>query len=233
MSVTQKLLAAITVIVALSVPAGLLTANGQNHVLAPEVGGARYRVVAADADSAGARRLPASVEAATFSFAPGTAPVSRAAVLRAVADASPAAQRLIGIVDGLVTVRVGPTGAPGAIGLTTLRDPGYDVTVDLGPVSERYGQRGIDRVVLHELGHVIDHAIVPAALDRQLAAGIPAGYGCDQGLSGACATADERFAESFAKWAVGDIGLDLNVGYKVMPPEPSLAAWGAPLERLG
>ena len=35
----------------------------------------------------------------------------------------------------------------------------------------------------------------------------------------------KRFAESFAKWAVGDIGLDLNVGYKVMPPEPSLSAW--------
>ncbi|MDP9345253.1 MAG: hypothetical protein M3P44_05960, partial [Actinomycetota bacterium] len=70
------------------------------------------------------------------------------------------------------------------------------------------------------------------ALDKQLGAGIPAGYGCDQGLSGACATSDERFAESFAKWAVGDIGLDLNVGYKVMPPGPSLSAWGAPLERL-
>ena len=230
---THKLVAAIAVIAALAVPAGLLTANGQNRLLAPEVGGARYRVVAADADRDGARRLSAAVEAATFRFAPGTAEVSRQAVLRAVADASPAAQRLIGIVDGLVTVTVGPTGEPGAIGLTTLRDPGYDVTVDLGPVSQRYGQRGIDRVVLHELGHVIDHAIIPAALDRRLAAGIPAGYGCDQGLSGACATADERFAESFAKWAVGDIGLDLDVGYKVMPPEPSLAAWGAPLEHLG
>lgn len=233
MSVTQKLLAAVAVIVALVVPVGALTANGQNHVLAPEVGGARYRVIAADADRDGARRLSAGTEAATFTFDPGTADVSRRAVLRAVADASPAAQRLIGLVDGLVTVKVGPTGEPGAIGLTELRDPGYVVTVDLGPVAQRYGQRGIDRVVLHELGHVIDHAIVPKALDTQLAAGIPAGYGCDQGLSGACATADERFAESFAKWAVGDIGLDLNVGYKVMPPEPSLSAWGAPLERLG
>jgi hypothetical protein len=233
MSVTQKLLAAIAVIVAVAVPANVLVANGQNHVLAPEVGGARYRVVAAEADRDGARRLGPAVEAATFRFVPGTPDASRQAVLQAVADASPAAQRLIGLVDGLVTVRVGPTGEARAIGLTTMRDPGYDVALDLGPVAARYGRRGIDRVVLHELGHVIDHAIVPAALDRQLAAGIPAGYGCDEGLSGACASADERFAESFAKWAVGDIGLDLNVGYKVMPPEPSLSAWGAPLERLG
>ena len=233
MSVTQKLLGAIALVVAIALPANLLAANGQNRVLSPEVGGARYRVVAADADRDGARRLGPATEAATFRFVAGTPEVSRQAVLQAVADASPAAQRLIGLVDGLVTVRVGPTGESRAIGLTTMRDPGYDVVLDLGPVAERYGQRGIDRVVLHELGHVIDHAIVPAALDQQLAAGIPAGYGCDEGLSGACANADERFAESFAKWAVGDIGLDLNVGYKVMPPEPSLAAWGAPLERLG
>ena len=113
MPATQKLLAAIAVIVALAVPAGLLTAHGQNHVLAPEVGGARYRVVAADADRDGARRLPANVEAATFTFAPGTDAISRQAVLRAVADASPAARRLIDLVDGLVTVRVGPTGASG------------------------------------------------------------------------------------------------------------------------
>ncbi|MEP6954105.1 MAG: hypothetical protein ABI950_08610 [Solirubrobacteraceae bacterium] len=233
MSVTHKLLGAIAVIVALALPANILVSNGQNRVLAPEVGGARYRVIATEADRDGARRLSSAVEDSTFRFVPGTPEVSRQAVLRAVADASPAARRLIGLVDGLVVVRVGPTGAAGAIGLTTMRDPGYDVVVDLGPVSQRYGQRGIDRVVLHELGHVIDHAIVPAALDRQLGAGIPAGYGCDQGSSGACASADERFAESFAKWAVGDIGLDLTLGYKVMPPEPSLSAWGAPLQRLG
>ena len=232
MSVTHKLLGAIVVIVALAIPVGALTANGQTHVLASEVGGARYRVVATDADRDGARRLSPAVEAASFTFAPGTEEISRQVVLRSVADASPAAQRLIGLVDGLVTIRVGPTGVPGAIGLTETRDPGYLVTLDLGPIARRYGQRGIDRVVLHELGHVIDHAIIPAALDRQLGDGIPAGYGCDRGNSGACANADERFAETFAKWAAGDIGLDLDAGYKVMPPEPSLAAWGAPLERL-
>ena len=66
----------------------------------------------------------------------------------------------------------------------------------------------------------------------RLEAGIPAGYGCDQGIAGACAAPSERFAESFAKWATGDIGVDLYIGYKVPPPGPTLDAWGAPLERL-
>ena len=232
MGVLHKLPAIVAVLAAIAVPAGVLARHGGSAVRAPEVGGARYRVTAADADRAGARRLPARVRAATFTFAPGTDAASRAAFEHAVADASPAARRLIAIVDGLVTVRIGPTGRSGAVGLTEMRDPGYTVTADLGPVAQRYGQRGIDRVVLHELGHVLDHAIIPAALDAQLGAGIPAGYGCDQGFSGGCATPDERFAESFAKWATGDIGMDLYLGYKVMPPEPSLAAWGAPLERL-
>jgi hypothetical protein len=86
---------------------------------------------------------------------------------------------------------------------------------------------------LHELGHVIDFALVPEDTMTQLQAGIPTGYGCDQGLSGACANARERFAESFAKWATGDIGVDLGEGYKVPPPGPTLAAWGAPLARRG
>ena len=66
-----------------------------------------------------------------------------------------------------------------------------------------------------------------------LQAGIPTGYGCDQGVSGACANGHERFAESFAKWATGDIGVDLGTGYKVPPPGPTLDAWGVPLARLG
>ena len=42
----------------------------------------------------------------------------------------------------------------------------------------------------------------------------------------------ERFAESFAKWATGDIGVDLYLGYKVPPPD-DLAGWGAPLADAG
>jgi hypothetical protein len=199
---------------------------------ASSAGYARYRVDAATARRDRLPVLPAADRAATFRFAPGTAPADRAAVLDAVARARPAARRLVGLVDGLVDVRIGPTGRPGAIGLT---QPGarYAVTLDLGVVSREFGRRGIDRVVLHELGHVVDFAVLPDDAMATLQAGIPTGFGCEQGITGACAEGHERFAESFAKWATGDIGVDLGTGYKVLPPGPTLDAWGAPLERLG
>ena len=48
--------------------------------------------------------------------------------------------------------------------------------------------------------------------------------------TGACAPPKERFAETFAKWATGDIGLNVPLGYKVLPPD-SLEDWGAQLVR--
>jgi hypothetical protein len=199
---------------------------------ASSAGYARYRVDAATAKRDGVPALPAATRAATFRFASGTAPADRDAVLASVAGARPEARRLIALVDGLVDVRIGATGRPGAIGLTR---PGarYAVTLDLGPVARWYGPRGIDRVVLHELGHVVDFALLPDDAMATLQAGIPTGYGCEQGISGACANRHERFAESFAKWATGDIGVDLGTGYKVPPPGPTLDAWGLPLARLG
>jgi hypothetical protein len=78
---------------------------------------------------------------------------------------------------------------------------------------------------------VVDSAIVPPALERALIAEIPAGYGCDNNQpTGACAPLRERFAETFAKWATGDIGLNVPLGYKVLPPD-SLEDWGAQLVR--
>jgi hypothetical protein len=157
----------------------------------------------------------------------------RRAVLGAIAAARPDARALIDVVDGLVEVHVGPLDGH-AIGLTETsgRTSDYQVTLDLGLVSRRFGARGIDRVVLHELGHVVDHALVPPALAEQLDEEIPHGWGCEQGTMGACANRDERFAETFAKWALGDIGVNLDIGYKVPPPSVSLDTWGAPLTGL-
>ena len=168
----------------------------------------------------------------TFRFDAGVAPADRAAFLAAVAAARPAARRLIGKVDGLVDVHVGPTGVPGAIGLTESEGARYRVTVDLSLVAQRYGDRGIERTVLHELGHVIDRALVSDALIARLDAEIPTGLGCEDGKLGACAGRRERFAETFAKWALGDIGVNLDVGYKIPPPSVPLDAWGEPLARL-
>jgi hypothetical protein len=164
-------------------------------------------------------------------FDPTIAEADRQAVLAAIASAQPEARALIDVVDGLVDVYVGSTGGH-SVGLTEGGGTRYRVTLDLGTVAARYGQRGIARLVLHELGHVVDFALVPESLDRTLDAGIPAGLGCEEGVLGGCANRDERFAETFAKWALGDIGVSLNIGYKVPPPRLPLAAWGAPLARL-
>jgi hypothetical protein len=195
------------------------------------VAGAR-RTAASAEGAAGPPGISAADRAATFHFAPDTAPADRDAVLAAVARARAPARRLVGLVDGLTDVRVGPTGSSGVLGLTESRAGRYAVTLDLRTVAARYGRRGIDRVVLHELGHVVDTALVPPATMAALQAAIPSGYGCDGGTTGGCAAPPERFAESFAKWATGDIGVDLYVGYKVPPPGPTLDAWGAPLAQL-
>jgi hypothetical protein len=197
-----------------------------------EVAGARYRLDAASAKASGARLLRQSTRRAGFRFGPDVAPADRQAFLAAVAAARPEARRLIGLVDGLVAVRIGPTGVPGAIGLTEDGDPGYRVTIDLDLVIQRYGPRGVQRTVLHELGHVVDHALLTDDVIAALDAGIPAGWGCENGKLGACADRDERFAESFAKWALGDIGVNLDIGYKIPPPAAPLDVWGAPLALL-
>ncbi|CAA9470541.1 MAG: hypothetical protein AVDCRST_MAG53-1250 [uncultured Solirubrobacteraceae bacterium] len=161
----------------------------------------------------------------------GVSPGDRQAVLAAVAGAQPDARRLMNKVGGLVTVRVGPAGG-GAAGSTQPTRRGYDVVLDLALVSRTLGRRGIERLVFHEFGHVVDFALVPDATLAALDAGIPRGYGCEQGRLGACADREERFAESFAKWAADDIGVNLSVGYKVPPPALSLATWAAPLTQL-
>ena len=168
--------------------------------------------------------------AATFTFDPGVAPGDRDAFLSAVARARPEAQALIAAIDGLVDVHIGST-RQGTAGTTQQLGDRYAVSVNLGLVSRSAGQRGIDRDVLHELGHVLDLALVGPELNAQLDAQIPRGYGCERGTSGACANELERFAESFAKWATGDIGVDLYLGYKI-PPPADLAGWGAPLAAL-
>jgi hypothetical protein len=187
-------------------------------------------VVARQAATRASAAQPGGDRAGRLSFQPGTAPLDQQAVREAIAGARPGAQRVIDAVDGLVDVRVGPTGDR-SVGLTESDGGRYLVTLDLGSVSRRYGARGVARLVLHELGHVVDFALVDDALGARLDAQIPGGWGCDGGNRGACAATAERFAESFAKWATGDIGMNLYLGYSVPPPS-SLEDWGRPLVEL-
>jgi hypothetical protein len=215
----------------LALAAAAASHRAQRATPASEVAGARYRLDAGAAKDEGARILTPATRRAGLRFDPSVAQGDRAAVMAAVAAARPEARALVDLVDGLVEVHVGSVGGH-AVGITEVEEPGYRVDLDLGLVSARYGERGIERVVLHELGHVVDHALLPDTLVALLDAGIPRGWGCDQGTTGACTDREERFAETFAKWALDDIGVNLDIGYKVPPPALPLDAWGEPLAAL-
>jgi hypothetical protein len=216
-----------------------LALTGVAHALAPggpaapatNSLGAQYALDATSAERTGARLLTPAVRDAGFRFAPEVARYDRDAIAASVARARPEAQRLIALVDGLTTVRVGsPPG--GAVGTATVgpRDP--VVLLDLGLAMRIGGQPAMDRLVLHELGHVVDFLIVPETLRRALDADVSPGYACPEPGLNACAEPAERFAETFAKWATGDIGVNLRMGYAAPPPRRSLEAWGRPLAQL-
>lgn len=176
--------------------------------------------------------LTQKVRDAGLTFSPTVAPADRELILRDIALARPEARRLIALVDGLVTVSVGDASSGGtdAIGYTQGTANGFDMRLNLAAVYQAEGERGTQRLVLHELGHVVDAVLVKPDLAAKLDAPIPAGYGCDPMASSpiGCAPREERFAETFSKWCTGDIGVNLPIGYKVAPP-PSLDDWGAQL----
>jgi hypothetical protein len=198
---------------------------------------ARQHAPAADA---GAVRLDASGDTIAISdeqrlaglhLDAAVANGDRAWIEQAIAAARPEARRLIGAVDGLVTIHMRSLG-PLVMGETRPGPDGYDISLNLVQLD---GERSIDRnvVVLHELGHVIDFALIDAALDRQLDAGIPrpASCGGTGGPTGACAPAEERIADTFAKWALGGAVSAVGAGYQIAPPA-SLEDWGSPLGAL-
>ena len=174
------------------------------------------------------------VRAATLNL-DSVAPQDRIWIQNAIATARPEAQRLIAEVDGLVTVRTDlrQAGVPeDAIGLTRSNGAGADVILGVDRLN---GDRAIDRnmVVLHELGHVIDFLLVDDDLMQQLDAGIPASRECGEALDGAggCNAVQERFADTFAKWALRGRFSIAGSGYGV-PTPPSLEDWGMPLGAL-
>ena len=71
--------------------------------------------------------------------------------------------------------------------------------------------------MLHELGHIIDFALVPDDLRDQLAGELPTTGVCLP-ERGDCAAPEERFADTFAKWALrGDVSI-IGAGYELRHP---------------
>jgi hypothetical protein len=165
--------------------------------------------------------------AGTLTFDPSVTAGDREWILRAIARARPEAARLIAEVDGLVVVRTFAAGGT-TLGVTRGGERGF--TVDFN-VAYLNGERALDRatVVLHELGHVVDFALVPAALDTQLDGQIPRGGPCGAAID--CELPEERFADTFAKWALNGAVSEVGAGYGI-PMPASIEDWGAPLAQL-
>jgi hypothetical protein len=180
----------------------------------------------------GAPEIDAETRAATLTFAPEVKPRDRAWILGAVATARPEAQRLIAEVDGLIEIRTDLRHNE-AVGLAQMVPGESVVSFDVRTLN---GERALDRnvVVLHELGHVIDFQLVSDELVQQLDGQIPRVGDCGGSALlpiGACTAVEERFADTFAKWALrGRISL-AGSGYGI-PAPPSIEDWGAPLGLL-
>jgi hypothetical protein len=158
-------------------------------------------------------------------------PGDREWILGAVDKARPEARQLIDDVDGMVTIDTFSDSGGNAVGvMQPVAEGEYRVSFNLAYLD---GERKLDRntVVLHELGHVIDLALVPPQLRDQLAAELPSTGSCLAADIGDCTAPQERFADTFAKWALRGAVSAIGSGYSVGTPA-SLEDWGAPLARL-
>ena len=164
--------------------------------------------------------VSADQRAATLRFAPGVTPQDRAWILAAVGSARPEARRLIDEIDGLVEMRT-DLRHDQAIGMAEMHGDSATISLDARLLN---GERAVDRgaAVLHELGHVIDFVLVDDAVRQRMDAAIP--------QLGTPAV-EERFAETFAKWALNGRVSIAGDGYGI-PNPPSIEDWGAPLAQL-
>ncbi len=216
----SRLLQPIAAVAAVVIVAPLLLLGGDGRV------GAR--------PSDGTVRISEEQRAATARFAPGVPAEDRAWIQAAVATARPEAQRLIAEVDGLVEYQV-HYGDPFAVTRPSSGPGGasFVLSFDVGSL-DRTRRQDRNGAVLHEYGHAIDLALVPPKTNAALEAGIPRTGSCTNwggGLTGACAEPAERFADTFAKWALRGHFSVVGGGYAVAVP-PSLEDWGAPLAAL-
>ena len=172
-----------------------------------------------------------AVKAATFRFADTVAPADREWILTAVDKIRPEARQLIDNVDGMTVLSTYSDPGGGAVGM--MREVGessYEVTFNLAYLN---GDRKLDRdtTVAHELGHVVDVALVAPELRDRLAAALPPSGGCVMEGTGDCTSPQERFADTFAKWALRGAVSVAGAGYAVATPA-SLEDWGAALAAL-
>jgi hypothetical protein len=174
-----------------------------------------------------------AIRAAGLRFEPGVARRDREWIVAAIAHARPEARRLIGEVDGLVTIgtQAGNLGAAAdgqAIGVTYARGQTFRIVLDT-QLLDGYAASSRDVVVLHELGHVIDGALIRKDIADELDRTIPSSGPCvsESQRTGACTAPEERFADTFAKWALRGAVSAAGAGYGI--DAPLLDQWALPL----
>ena len=171
-----------------------------------------------------------------LTFAAGVPEADRAWIRAAVASARPEARRLIDEADGAVEVFAltdarSLSGGGSALGIAEQRSGSLRVGFDL-PVLNGGLRSDREAAVLHELGHIVDFTVVGDDLRAELDRLIPPGRPCESAVAlGACAEPEERFADTFMKWALYGKVSAFGSGYAV-PTPGSLADWGAPLDAL-
>jgi hypothetical protein len=182
------------------------------------------------------RDIPPAVRSRGLRFGASVSPKDQAWILAAIEHSRPEAQQLIAKVDGLVEIdaasELGDFGENGrAIGVTHPGPNGFRIELDTVALD---GDASFSRdvVVLHELGHVIDFSLIDKQLADQLDATIPTSGQCmsESQMTGACTAPEERFADTFAKWALRGAVSAAGAGYQI--GAPLLEEWGAPLAVL-
>jgi hypothetical protein len=171
------------------------------------------------------------VKAASFTFDASVTPKDQEWILGAVAKVRPEARQLIDDVDGMVTISMYSEPEGMAVGTAQQLAPGqFQVRFNRAYLD---GDRKVDRdaTVVHELGHVIDFALMPEGMREQLAAQLPNSGTCFTAETGDCTAPEERFADTFAKWALRGAVSAAGAGYSTLAPA-SLESWGTPLAAL-
>jgi hypothetical protein len=175
--------------------------------------------------------LDPHVRAGTFTFDASVEPKDRDWILASVDKLRPEARQLVDDVDGMVTIGVYNEPGGGAAGTTQQLAPtAFQVRFNIGYLdADRKADR--DVVVAHELGHVVDFALMQPELRNRLAAELPNSGACITADTGDCTAPEERFADTFAKWALRGAVSAYGAGYGTLAPA-SLESWGTPLAAL-
>src|SRR3954468_24955515 len=110
--------------------------------------------------AAASTSITPAVRAGGLRFTADVTAADRVWIGEAIATARPEAQRLIAEVDGAVTVTAVASAPAAAMGMAE-SDGGGNYRIWLN-VAALDGRRKVDRptVVLHELGHVVDYALI-------------------------------------------------------------------------